>query len=162
MTESLQKAFDEVEIGDEIGPLTYAPTIDEIQRYGTEVRMVDQRFLSEEIARQRGFQHAVVPGPLSATFLVRLLTTHFVGWRLQTLTISFRSPVRHGDTLTCVATITQKEEQGGALRIHCDLVAENSNGDRCLVGTAILCPRQPARDAGFTLPFPQTHKEIVS
>jgi phosphate acetyltransferase len=150
MTEIFQKVFDEVEIGDEIGPLTYAPTIDDIQRYGTEVRMVDQRFLSEEIARQRGFQHAVVPGPLSATFLVRLLTTHFLGWRLQTLTISFRAPVRHGDTLTCVATVTQKEEQGGTLRIHCDLVAENPAGDRCLVGTAILCPRQPARDAGST------------
>ncbi len=141
MTDIFQKAFDEVEIGDEIGPLTYTPTIDEIQRYGTEVRMVDQRFLSEEIARQRGFQHAVVPGPLSATFLVRLLTTRFLGWRLQTLTISFRAPVRHGDTLTCVATITQKEEQGDTLRIHCDLVAENSNGDRCLLGTAVLRPR---------------------
>ncbi|NOT54346.1 MAG: MaoC family dehydratase [Deltaproteobacteria bacterium] len=144
MTEIFQKAFDEVEIGDEIGPLTYAPTIEDIQRYGTEVRMVDQRFLSEEIARQRGFQHAVVPGPLSATFLVRLLTTRFLGWRLQTLTISFRAPVRHGDTLTCVATITQKEEQGGTFRIHCDLVAENPTGDRCLVGTAVLCPRRPA------------------
>lgn len=149
MREITQKDFDEVEIGDEIGPLTYAPTPTDIQRYGTEVRMVDQRFLSQEIAQQRGFQHAVVPGPLSATFLVRLLTTHFFGWRLQLLTISFRAPVRHGDTLTCVGTVTQKEEQGGTLRIHCDLVAENTGGDRCLVGTAILCPRRPARAAGL-------------
>jgi acyl dehydratase len=141
-----QKSFDQVEIGDEIGPLTYSPTLADIQRYGTEVRMVDQRFMSQEIAQQRGFQHAVVPGPLSATFLIRLLTAHFCGWRFRTLTISFRAPVRHGDTLTCIGTVTQKEEQTGIPLIHCDLVAENTNGDHCLVGTAVLCPRRPTSD----------------
>ena len=142
MNERSPKPFDDTEIGDEIGPLTYAPTLADIQRYGTEVQMVDQRFMSQEVAQQRGFQHAIVPGPLSATFLVRMLTTHFVGWRLQTFTISFRAPVRHGDTLTCVGIVTQKEEQAGTLLIHCDLVAENANGDRCLVGTAVLRPHR--------------------
>jgi acyl dehydratase len=146
MNEINRKCFADIEIGDEIGPLTYSPTLADIQRYGTEVGMVDQRFMSQEIAQQRGFRHAVVPGPLSATFLVRLLTTHFFGWRLQTLTISFRAPVRHGDLLTCIGTVTQKEEQTGIPLIHCDLVAENTNGDRCLVGTAVLCPRRPTSD----------------
>ena len=139
----LPVSFADIDIGDEIGPLTYAPTPEDIQRYGTEVRMVDQRFLSQEIAQQRGFQHAVVPGPLSAASLVRMLTTHFFGWRLQMFTVSFRAPVRHGDTLTCVGTVTQKEAQGSIPRIHCDLIAENPHGDRCLVGTAVLCPRRP-------------------
>jgi acyl dehydratase len=143
MTERSPKPFADVDIGDEIGPLTYAPTPEDISRYGAEVRMVDQRFLSQDIAQQRGFQHAVVPGPLSATFLIRMLTRHFAGWRLKNLTISFRAPVRHGDTLTCVGTVTQKEEQEGMALIHCDLIAENENGDRCLVGTAVLCPRRP-------------------
>ncbi len=135
--------FSAIEVGDEIGPLTYTPTLGDIQRYGTEVRMVDQRFMSQEIAQQRGFQHAVVPGPLSSTFLVRMLTRHFFGWRLQNLTISFRSPVRHGDTLTYLGTVTQKEEQNGTCVVHCDVLVENGNGDRCLVGTATLCPRRP-------------------
>ena len=143
MSEGSPKLFVDVDIGDEIGPLTYEPTPEDILRYGTEVRMVDQRFLSQEIAQQRGFQHAVVPGPLSATFLVRMLTRHFIGWRLRNLTISFRAPVRHGDTLTCIGTVTQKEEHEGTQLVHCDLIAENTNGDRCLVGTAMLCPRRP-------------------
>jgi acyl dehydratase len=136
------RPFADIDIGDEIGPLTYAPTPEDILRYGTEVQMVDQRFMSQEVAQQRGFQHAIVPGPLSATFLVRMLTTHFFGWRLQTFTISFRAPVRHGDTLTCVGIVTQKEEHLDTPLIHCDLIAENPHGDRCLVGTAILCPRR--------------------
>jgi acyl dehydratase len=141
MNKIMEKLFDEVEIGDEIGPATYAPTLEDIQRYASVVRMVDRRFINPEVAQQRGFQHAIVPGPLSATFLARMLTAYFSGWRLQTFNISFRAPVRHGDTLTCLGTVTQKDEQNGIATIHCDLVAENTNGDRALVGTATLQPR---------------------
>jgi acyl dehydratase len=143
MNEQTLKAFDDIEIGDEIGPLTYAPTMEEIQRYASVVRMVDQRFINPEIAQRRGFHHAIVPGPLSATFLARMLTEYFTGWRLQTFNISFRAPVRHGDVLTCLGTVTQKDEHDGRVTIHCDLVVENANGDRALVGTAMLQPRAP-------------------
>lgn len=137
------KPFNEIEIGDEIGPLTYAPTMDDIQRYASVVRMVDKRFMDPQVAQQRGFQQAIVPGPLSATFLARMLTEYFTGWRLQTFNISFRAPVRHGDALTCSGTVTQKDEHDGVCIIHCDIVAENTNGDRALIGTATLHPRLP-------------------
>jgi acyl dehydratase len=139
------RSFAEIEIGDEIGPLSYRPTIEDIRRYASIVRMVDQRFLSQEVAQQRGFQQAIVPGPLSATFIVRMLTNHFPGWRLQTFNVSFRAPVRHGDTLSFWGTVTQKEEQQGIATIHCDLLVENGNGDRAIVGTATLQPRFPSR-----------------
>jgi acyl dehydratase len=137
------RSFSEIEIGDEIGPMTYAPTIEDIRRYASVVRMVDQRFMSQEVAQQRGFQQAIVPGPLSATFLARMLTNHFPGWRLQTFNISFRAPVRHGDALSFWGTVTQKEEQQGIATIHCDVIVENGNGDRAIVGTATLQPRFP-------------------
>ena len=143
MNELSMKPFNEIEIGDEIGPLTYAPTMDDIQRYASVVRMVDKRFMDPQVAQQRGFQHAIVPGPLSATFLARMLTEYFTGWRLQTFNISFRAPVRHGDALMCSGMVTQKEEDDGVYVIHCDIIAENTNGDRALVGTATLHPRLP-------------------
>ena len=133
--------FDAIDIGDEIGPLVYTPTLEDIQRYASVVRMVDQRFLSKEVAQERGFQQPIVPGPLSATFLVRMLADHFPGWRLQTFNISFRTPVRHGDTLSFWGTVTQKDEQQGIATIHCDMIVENGNGDRAIVGTATLQPR---------------------
>ncbi len=141
MNPQTPRAFEEIEIGDEIGPVSYAPTIEDIQRYATVVRMVDQRFLSKEVAQQRGFQHPIVPGPLSSTFLVRMLAEHFPGWRLQTFAISYRTPIRHGDTLSFWGTVTQKDEQQGIMTIHCDVIVENGNGDRAIVGTAMLQPR---------------------
>ncbi|MBI3245273.1 MAG: MaoC family dehydratase [Deltaproteobacteria bacterium] len=137
----MARLFADIEIGDEIGPLTYAPTLDEIRRYAAVVRMVDQRFISKEIAQQRGFEQPIVPGPLSATVLSRMLREHLPGWRLQTFNISFRAPVRHGDVLSCLGIVTQKEELDGVTIVHCDVLAENQNGDRALVGTATLAPR---------------------
>jgi acyl dehydratase len=74
-----------------------------------------------------------------------MLTDHFPGWRLQTFTISFRTPIRHGDALSFWGTVTQKDEQQGIETIHCDVVVENGAGDRAIVGTAILQPRQAPR-----------------
>lgn len=143
MAEQEHRPFNDIEIGDDIGPVSYSPTIEDIRRYASAVRMVDQRFMSQEVAQQRGFQQAIVPGPLSATFLARMLTNHFPGWRLQTFNISFRTPVRHGDALSFWGTVTQKDEQQGVATIHCDMVVENGNGDRAIVGTATLHPRAP-------------------
>lgn len=135
------RVFEEIDIGDEIGPMAYTPTLEDIQRYASVVHMVDQRFLSKEVAQERGFQQPIVPGPLSSTFLVRMLGDHFPGWRLQTFNVSFRTPIRHGDTLSFWGTVTQKDEQQGIATIHCDMIVENGNGDRAIVGTATLQPR---------------------
>jgi acyl dehydratase len=145
MSPQTLKVFEEIEIGDEIGPMAYAPSIEDIQRYAAVVRMVDQRFLSKEVAQERGFQHPIVPGPLSSTFLVRMLMDYFPGWRLQTFTISYRTPIRHGDSLSFWGTVTQKEEQQRIATIHCDVIVENGNGDRAIVGTAMLQPRHLQR-----------------
>src|SRR5260221_14017326 len=145
MSSQSLKTFDTIDIGDEIGPMAYTPTLEDIQRYAAVVRMVDQRFLSKEVAQERGFQHPIVPGPLSSTFLARMLMEHFPGWRLQTFTISFRIPIRHGDSLSFWGTVTQKEEQQGIATIHCDVIVENGNGDRAIVGTAMLQPRHLQR-----------------
>ena len=92
-----------------------------------------------------GFQHPIVPGPLSSTFLVRMLADRFPGWRLQTFNISYRAPIRHGGTLSFWGTVTQKDEQQGIATIHCDVIVENGNGDRAIVGTATLQPRLLSR-----------------
>ncbi len=138
MNEQPLRIFEDIEIGDEIGPTMYIPTMEAIQRYASVVRMVDRRFLNQEVAQQRGFQQPIVPGPLSANFLARMLTSHFPGWRLRTLNVSFRTPVNHGDTLAFWGTVTEKSDHDGVPTIHCDVVVENQHGDRAIVGTATL------------------------
>lgn len=143
MNENLLKAFADIEIGDEIGPVAQTVTSEIVQRYADVVRIGDRRFIDASVAREKGFTHPIVPGPLSATLLAKLLTDHFCGWRLQTFQVSFRTPVRHGDTLNFWGNVTEKsgDEAENTAAISCDVVVENQNGDRVIVGTATLGPR---------------------
>jgi len=142
--ERIPRAFAEVEIGDEIGPVVRVPTLEVVQRYAAVTGLTDRRFIDPERACQTGFLKPIVPGPLSATFLAQLLTDHFTGWRLRTLHTSFRAPVGHGDTLTCWGTVTEKNWHEGVATIHCDVIAENQQGERVIVGTATLSRREPS------------------
>jgi acyl dehydratase len=143
MNGNLPKAFADIEIGDDIGPVTQTVTAETVQHYADVVRIGDRRFIDLTVAREKGFNQPIVPGPLSATLLAKLLTDHFSGWRLQTFQVSFRTPVRHGDTLNFWGNVTEKsgEEGESTAAIHCDVIVENQNGDRVIVGTATLGPR---------------------
>lgn len=140
----IPRSFSDIEIGDEIGPVMRTMTAEIVQHYADVVRIGDRRFIDPTVAREKGFEQPIVPGPLSATFLAKLLTDHFSGWRIQTFQVSFRTPVRHGDTLNFWGNVTEKSgnETEGTASIHCDVVVENQNGDRVIVGTVTLGPRQ--------------------
>ncbi len=143
MNENLPKAFVDIEIGDEIGPVIQTVTSEIVQHYADVVRIGDRRFIDPGVAREKGFTQPIVPGPLSATLLSKLLIDHFPGWRLQTFQVSFRTPVRHGDTLNFWGNVTEKsgDEAESTAAIHCDVIVENQHGDRVIVGTATLGPR---------------------
>jgi acyl dehydratase len=146
MAVSTLKAFADIEIGDEIGPVTKTPTTDVVVRYAKVARITDQRFINPERAQQTGFSQPIVPGPLSATFLAQIVTDYFPGWRLKNFQVSFRTPVKHGDTLNLWGNVTEKsgDEADGSATIHCDVVVENQHGDRAIVGTVILEMRHHA------------------
>lgn len=140
------RAFADIDIGNEIGPVTKTPTSDVVIRYARAARITDQRFIDPERARQTGFSQPIVPGPLSATFMAQMVTDHFPGWRLRNFQVSFRTPVKHGDVLNLWGNVTEKsgDEADGSATIHCDVVVENQNGDRAIVGTVTLGMRRPA------------------
>lgn len=144
MPHSTPRPLTAIEIGDEIGPVTRTLTLADVQRYAAVTGLRDERFLKAERAHQVGFHRPIVPGPLTATLLARLLTDSFPGWRLRTFQVSFRTPVGHGDTLSFWGTVTEKGEKDGVVTIHCDVVVENQQGDRVIVGTATLVPRPGA------------------
>lgn len=139
MSERLAKTFDEIEIGDEIGPVTRVPTTAMVRRYIEVNGLHDLSFfLDPERAHASGFEKPIVPGHLNVSFLTQMLKDHFVGWQLRTLHTTFRTPALHGEPLNLWGMVTEKTEQDGVPTIHCDVIAENPRGDRVIVGTAML------------------------
>jgi acyl dehydratase len=137
------KLFSDIDIGDEIGPVTRVPTTEMVLRYAEAAGIRELRFFFDpEQARQNGLERPIVPGPLTAGFLAQMLKDHFVGWQVRALQTTFRTPALHGEPLHLWGTVTEKTDQDGVPTVHCDLVAENERGDRVIVGTAILSRRE--------------------
>jgi acyl dehydratase len=136
------QTFNEIEIGDELGPVTRTPTTEMVRRYAEAVGIKELRFFFDpEEARKNGLEQPIVPGPMTAGFMTQLLKDSFPGWRLKSISTTFRTPALHDESLNIWGNITQKEEQDGEAIVHCDVVVENPRGDRVAIGTAMLSLR---------------------
>ena len=132
-----QRRYEEVELGEELGPLVKEPTREQIRDYVglSEVRM--GRFTSEEAAQSEGLRGIIVPGNMSMSFLSQLLTD----WagaegRLTKLEVNFRRMVEPGDRLECKAVVTDMQEADGKNVVTLDAFIENQKGERPIQGIA--------------------------
>lgn len=143
------RAFDDIEIGDEIGPVHKTPTTDMVLEYARVCNITGLKFFfHDEDAEQAGLRRPIVPGPLNATYLCQMLKEHFPGWRLKTFNTTFRTPIRHGETVSLWGMITDKHADADQPTVYCDLVVENAHGERAITGTAIMVlpPSEPRAD----------------
>ena len=132
--------YEDVEIGDDIGPAERVVDVDQVRRFMS-VRgstPVDSRFTSDEYARKEGLAGAIVPGAMNITILSQLLT----GWadtvRLRKLDVVFRGMVPHNRPLTLSGIITDKDVVDGEPRLECDVFLQNEEGTRLVIGNAIV------------------------
>jgi hypothetical protein len=140
---------EEVEPGDEIGPLMKHPDLEMVQKYLGAGRMGSAsgagpggRFTSAEAAQRDGLSGPIVPGPMSQAFLSQLLTDWAGprGW-VKSLDVNFRRPTRHGEPLKCIGLITDKQDEGDQTLVRLDVFIEDPRGDRPTQGVAeVLIP----------------------
>ncbi|MBM2825991.1 MAG: Acyl dehydratase [Dehalococcoidia bacterium] len=137
-----QTYFEEVELGQEIGPLVKLPTREQVRDYVSlsEVRL--GRFTSDAAAQGEGLRGVIVPGNMSMSFLAQLLTD-WVGQegRLAKLEVNFRRMVEPGDRLECKAVVTDISVRDGRNLVVLDAYIENQRGERPIQGIAeVLLP----------------------
>ncbi|MSQ41629.1 MAG: hypothetical protein EXR65_01135 [Dehalococcoidia bacterium] len=133
--------FDDVQIGDELEEHS-APGREDVLQFFTATsgagRMdPDGIFASEEAARRVGAEGPMVPGGMSFALISRLVTD-WAGMegRLDSLDISFRRPIVHGDGLRLVALVTDTDPAAASVKL--DVYMENARGERPLQGTAVV------------------------
>ncbi len=146
----------DVEPGDEIGPLLKHPDTEQVQRFlnvwapgatdahgagGPEM----SRFVHQEAAGREGLRGPILPGNMSQAFMSQLVTD-WIGplGRLRVLDVDFRRPVHHGQDLKCIGLITDKREEPDGTHVLLDVFLEDERGDRCVQGTAeVVLPTRP-------------------
>ena len=138
--------FQDVKLGDEIGPIERIITSKEVLQFVT-VGSRDtepSRFTSTEIAQSEGLTEAIIPGAMNIALMSQLVT----GWSetvcLKKIDVVFRQTVPHNKPLIFTGIVTNKDESGDTTNLECDITMENSDGVKMVIGNAeFALPNKP-------------------
>jgi hypothetical protein len=138
--------FEDVEIGDDIGPIKRSVTDENVIEFVSvrEKEITPSRFISKEVANSEGMPEAIVPGPMNIALMSQVLT----GWSdtvcLLKIDVVFRQTVPHNKDLTFSGIVTDKDETGDSTKLECDVVMENSDGVKLVIGAGVIAlPNKP-------------------
>ena len=130
--------FQDIELGDEIGPIERTVTDEEVLQFvaigGRDPE--PSRFTSKEIAQSEGLSEAIIPGAMNIALMSRLVT----GWAdtvcLKKIDVVFRQTVPHNKPLIFTGIVTNKDESGETTDLGCDITMENIDGVKMVIGNA--------------------------
>lgn len=139
--------YEDVEIGDEIGPVERTVSRAQVDAF-LHIRGATpgpSRFTDDAQARKERLPGAIVPGGMNIAMASQLLT----GWsptvNLKKLEVSFRRAVLHNTLIELKGVVTDKHIVDDEARVECDVVIENEDGVSHVIGNAtIALPRRPA------------------
>ena len=138
--------FEDVEIGDDIGPIKRSVTDENVIEFVSvrEKEITPSRFTSNEVANSEGMPEAIVPGPMNIALMSQILTDWSDTVCLLKIDVVFRQTVPHNTDLTFSGIVTDKDETGNSTKLECDVVMENSDGVKLVIGTGVIAlPNKP-------------------
>ena len=138
--------FEDVEIGDDIGPIKRSVTDEDVIEFLSvrEKEITPSRFTSNEVANREGMPEAIVPGPMNIALMSQILTDWSDTVCLLKIDVVFRQTVPHNNDLTFSGIVTDKDETGDSTKLECDVVMENSDGVKLVIGTGVIAlPNKP-------------------
>ena len=145
MTRGTARYFEDVELGDEIGPQERDITTDAViafcRLWGTPM---PNRFTDKKAAEAVQLTDPIVPGIMGMGMMAQLFTDWSPNGTLKHLDVVFRQPVPHASVVIS-GVVTDKREEGGENLVDCDVYLSNGASGRLIGGKAIISlPSRPA------------------
>ena len=139
--------FEDIELGDEIGPLEKVAfdedVIDFCNLWGPPT---PNRFTDADEAAKSKLSGPIVPGIMTMALMAQLFTDWSSEDSLKDLNLVFRQSVPHNKTLIIGATVTDTRQEGEEHLIDCDVVMTGQESERYVIGTATVS--LPSRNSG--------------
>lgn len=133
-----QKRYEDIQIGDALGPEEFHLTKDQVRSYARTTGMWVPRFTDDEGARKEGLPGMITPGNMSLAILSKLVTDWIgmSGARMIRLGTTYRQPVMPDHMITLQGFVTHKNDEDRTAEI--DIWIENEDADRLVIGTATV------------------------
>jgi phosphate acetyltransferase/phosphate butyryltransferase len=146
------RTFDEIRIGDRASVERTLTTAD-IQLFAAMSGDVNPQHIDAEFAASTRYQGVIAHGMWGAALISAVLGTRLpgAGTVYERQTLSFRRPIRVGDTLTTTVKVTGRDELEKLVTLECTCV--NQRGEVVIVGEAIVtAPTERIERSRSTLP----------
>ena len=133
-----------VTIGTELLPLVKGPiTREDLKRYAAASGDPNPMHTDEEFARNAGYPGVFAHGMLSMGYLGEFLVQAGGVGSIRRFRARFAKLTWPGDVVTCRGRVTAVRDEGAARLVDCDIRTENQEGERKLVGAALLALTRP-------------------
>ena len=131
---------DELTVGAErelaVGPLTRTDFV----RFAGAIGDFNPNHHDELYAIRSGFDRPFAPGMLQGGYIGRLISEWVGPAALRTMRLRFASQAWPGDMVNCKATVVERTEDDGAVRIDIEAQATNQRGDVLIEAKASATP----------------------
>jgi acyl dehydratase len=134
----IAKRFEDVQIGEEIGPSEFHLSKDQVRAYARATGMWVPRFTDDEGARKEGLPGMITPGNMSLALLSRLVTD-WVGASGAVMTrigTTYRQPVLPDHTISLHGFVTHTNPADRTAEV--DVWIESDEAERLVIGTATI------------------------
>ena len=132
--------FEDVEIGDEIGPQDRVVATADVNHFITlwQAGSGPSRFTDVDIAASEGMPGPIVPGAMNMALMSQVVTRWSPTASLKRLDVVFRQVVLHNRPLRLRGVVTDKAILDGEPRVECDLFMEDEEGTVLVMGRATV------------------------
>ena len=131
-------SYEEVQIGDALGPEEMYLSKDQVRAYARATGMYVPRFTDDEGARKEGLPGMITPGNMSLAILSKLVTDWVgaSGARMVRLGTTYRQPVLPDHTIALHGFVTHKNDADKTVEM--DIWIESEESERLVIGTATV------------------------
>jgi len=131
--------FEDVEVGDEISPLTKKPTAVQLVQFLAVQWHWHRVHFDRPFALGDGAPDVIVQGRLMGSFLAQMLTDWTgIGGTLNKIKFRALIMTTPADTLTCKGKIVEKYVQNENHCLDCEIWIENQKGEIVMPGSATV------------------------
>lgn len=134
MSEPKDKAFSEVEFGEDLPESSPDVSLANVTLFAKSALMMAPRFINHEKAREAGLPGAIVPGIMSQGILVALIHRWAPNAEVHNIDTIFRAPLLVDTNPVANGVVTDIDEDTKVIEI--DLMIKNEKGETPVVGTA--------------------------
>jgi len=134
-----QLYYEDVRVGDEVPTLVKHPTPKQLVMWAGASGDYNPIHYDKDFALSQGLPGIIVHGPLVASFITQLITD-WIGelGTIRRLSTTNRRMLMAKEDLFCKGKVTRKYDEKGEHYLECEVWAENSKGEKCVPGTALV------------------------